>query len=396
MHDQNELAEMVIVNTCGFIFDAKQESIETILQLADQKKKGNVRKLFVMRCLSERYKSDLIKEIPEVDGFYGVNELETIIHDLGKQYYPLLHANRDLTTGHYAYLKIAEGCNRQCSFCAIPLIRGKHISRTQEDILSEARDLAQNGTKEIILISQDLTYYGMENGGKASLAELVDSLATVDGLDWIRLHYAYPAKFPFDLLDVMKSNEKVCKYLDIPFQHISDHILKSMRRGIDKKQTYELIDRIRDAVPGIALRTSLMVGYPEETEEDFRELADFVSEVKFDRLGAFTYSHEEDTYAFNLEDNIPEKIKAERMQYIMDIQSGISFLKNKEKIGHKYKVMIDREEGDYLVGRTEFDSPEVDNEVLIRKGNMPVDPGTFQQVQIIDADTYDLTGEIVI
>jgi len=396
MHDQNELAEMVIVNTCGFIFDAKQESIETILQFANQKKIGKVRKLFVMGCLSERYKSDLIKEIPEVDGFYGVNELETIINDLGKQYYPLLHANRDLTTGHYAYLKIAEGCNRQCSFCAIPLIRGKHISRTQEDILTEARELAQNGTKEMILISQDLTYYGMENGGNARLAELVDSLASVDGLDWIRLHYAYPARFPLDLLDVIKSSEKVCKYLDIPFQHISDHILKSMRRGIDKKQTYELINKIRKAVPGIALRTSLMVGYPGETEEDFQELADLVSEVRFDRLGVFTYSHEEDTHAFKLEDNIPEAVKVERMQYIMDLQSGISLLKNQEKIGHEYKVMIDREEGDYLIGRTEFDSPEVDNEVLIRKGNLVIEPGTFQQVNIIDADTYDLTGEIVI
>jgi len=396
IHDENDATDTVIINTCGFIFDAKQESIDTILQFAREKKRGKLKKLFVMGCLSERYKNDLIKEIPEVDGFYGVNDMEKIIHDLGNKYYPLLHANRNLTTGHYAYLKIAEGCNRQCSFCAIPLIRGKHISRNQKDIIDEASALAANGTKEIILISQDLTYYGMENGGKPGLPELVDNLASVNGLEWIRLHYAYPAKFPSELLEVINTHGNVCKYLDIPFQHIADPILKSMRRGINKEQTYDLIEKIRDQVPGIALRTSLMVGYPGETEQDFQDLIDFVNDAKFDRLGVFTYSHEEDTHAFKLEDDIPEERKQERMQYIMDIQASISLFKNQGKIGHDFKVIIDREEGDYLIGRTEFDSPEVDNEVLIRKENNEIKTGTFHIVRITDASAYDLTGKIVL
>ncbi len=394
MHDQNEAADIAIINTCGFIFDAKQESVDTILQFAREKKNGRLKKLFVMGCLSERYKNDLVKEIPEVDAFYGVNDLEQIILELGNQYYPLLHANRDLTTGHYAFLKIAEGCNRQCSFCAIPLIRGKHISRPPEEIIREAEKLVDEGTKEIILISQDLTYYGMEQGGSSRLPELVEALSGIPGLDWLRLHYAYPAKFPMALPDIMNSRDNICNYLDIPFQHISDPVLKSMRRGIDQKQTYQLIDTIRQKVPGIALRTSLMVGYPAETNEDFEELKAFVKSVKFERLGVFTYSHEEDTHAYRLNDSIPEEIKQSRMQEIMDLQESISLSLNQSKIGQTIKVLIDRREGDFLVGRSEFDSPEVDNEVLITHAD-DVMPGTFRQVKISGASAYDLSGIIV-
>jgi ribosomal protein S12 methylthiotransferase len=395
LHDQNSLADVVIINTCGFIFDAKQESVDTILQFANEKQKGNLDKLIVMGCLSQRYKDDLVKEIPEVDGFYGVDELESIIRDLGNEYYPLLQNRRDHTTGHYAYLKIAEGCNRHCSFCSIPMIRGKHISRGRETLLEEAAQLSANGVRELILISQDLTYYGMENGGRPQIAGLAEALAMVPGLEWIRLHYAYPARFPMELIDVMNAHEKICNYLDIPFQHIADPILRSMRRGIDQEQTYNLIAEIRKKNPAIALRTSLMVGYPGETEKHFQELIDFINDAEFDRLGVFTYSHEEGTGAYKLQDNIPEKLKQERMQSLMDIQAGISLRKNKEKIGRVLQVIIDREEGEMLVGRTEFDSPEVDNEVLIRKPGKSCLPGTFQQVRITGADTHDLNGIIV-
>jgi ribosomal protein S12 methylthiotransferase len=395
LHDQNTLADVVIINTCGFIFDAKQESVDTILQFANEKKKGNLEKLIVMGCLSQRYKTDLLEEIPEVDAFYGVDQLADIVSDLGNKYYPLLSRTRDVTTGHFAYLKIAEGCNRQCSFCAIPLIRGKHISRDRDEVLHDARQLAEDGVKEIILISQDLTYYGMERGGSAMLPGLVESIAAIEGLEWIRLHYAYPANFPLDLIDVVASRDNVCKYLDIPFQHISDNILRSMRRGVNKKQTYQLIEELRQKIPGLALRTSLMVGYPGETEEQFRELEDFVREIKFDRLGVFTYSHEEDTHAYKMKDDIPQKVKAQRVQQLMDVQAGISLEKNREKLNKVFKVIIDREAEDHYVGRTEFDSPEVDNEVIIAKTVPSLKPGSFRFVRILEADTHDLNGTIV-
>ena len=395
LHDQNSLADVVIINTCGFIFDAKQESIDVILQFANEKKRGNLKKLIVMGCLSQRYKNDILKEIPEVDAFYGVDQLEDIISDLGNKYYPLLNRKRDITTGHYAYLKIAEGCNRQCSFCAIPMIRGKHMSRERDEVLHEARQLVTQGVKEIILISQDLTYYGRESGKADRLSDLLESIAGIEGLEWIRLHYAYPAAFPMDLLDVIAAHENVCNYLDIPFQHISEPILKSMRRGVNKKQTIDLIEKIRHRIPGLALRTSLMVGYPGETEKEFKELEEFVREIKFDRLGLFTYSHEEGTDAYNLNDDIPEKVKKDRMQQLMDLQAGISLQKNKEKINKVYKVIIDREEEDHFIGRTESDSPEVDNEVIISKTVPYPGPGSFQLVRIVDADIYDLTASLV-
>ena len=386
-------AQTVIINTCGFINDAKEESIETILRYARAREKGEIKNLYVIGCLSERYKEELKNEIPEVDRFFGVNSLEQIVKSLGIKYRKELLGERNLVTpGHYAYLKIAEGCDRKCAFCAIPLIRGKHRSRTIESLLKEAVYLAKQGVKELILISQDLSYYGLDIYREQRLKYLIDKLSEVPGIEWIRLHYLFPANFPADILPVIQNKENICNYLDIPFQHIADPVLKAMRRGITGKETYGLINRIRKEVPGIALRTTLLTGYPGESEKDFAELKEFISEVRFDRLGIFIYSHEEDTYSFNnYKDDIPKETKMQRAEEIMTIQEGISNKLNKEKIGYIYKVIIDRQEGDYFVGRTEFDSPEVDQEVLIKpaKGLMT---GEFHNILITGYDNFDLYG----
>ncbi len=387
-------AQTVIINTCGFISDAKEESIETILRYARARKKGEIQNLYVIGCLSERYKKELKAEIPEVDRYFGVNSLEQIVKSLGIDYRKELFGERNLITpGFYAYLKIAEGCDRKCAFCSIPLIRGKHRSRTIESLLTEAVSLAEQGVKELILISQDLSYYGLDIYREQRLKDLIDQLSEVPGIEWIRLHYLFPANFPADILPVIQNKENICNYLDIPFQHIADPVLKAMRRGITGKETYGLINRIRKEVPGIALRTTLLTGYPGESEKDFAELKEFISEVRFDRLGIFTYSHEEDTYSFNnYKDDITKEIKMQRAEEIMTIQEGISNKLNKEKIGNKYKVIIDRQEGDYFVGRTEFDSPEVDQDVLIKpaKGLMT---GEFYNVIITGYDNFDLYGK---
>jgi ribosomal protein S12 methylthiotransferase len=393
LHDSNDPADTVVINTCGFISDSKEESIDTILENVEAKKEGLVKQVYVMGCLSERYKKDLEHEIQLVDGFYGTHELPKIVNDLGIDYKHELVGERMLTTPkHYAYLKISEGCNRTCSFCAIPIMRGKHVSKPEEEIYHEASKLAGQGVKELILIAQDLTYYGADIHKRRTLPELVNRLSEISGIDWIRLQYAYPADFPFELLEVIRDNPKVCNYLDMPLQHISDPILKSMRRFVNRKRTLELLDRIRKEVPGISLRTTLIVGYPGEEKKHFEELKDFVVSQEFDRLGVFTYSHEESTRAFNLVDNISQGEKVKRMETIMDIQQEISLKKNKNKIGKKIKVLVDRQEGDYFVGRTEFDSPEVDNEVLI-KAKKGIRPGEFCEVKITDADFFDLYSE---
>lgn len=393
LHDSNDPSDTVVINTCGFISDAKEESIDTILENVAAKKEGLVKKVYVMGCLSERYRKDLRKEIELVDGFYGTHELPKIVEELGVDYKHELVGERMLTTPmHYAYLKISEGCNRTCSFCAIPIMRGKHVSKTEEDILHEAVKLAGQGVKELILIAQDLTYYGADIYSKRTLPQLVDKLSEIDGIDWIRLQYAYPADFPLELLDVIRDNPKVCKYLDMPLQHISDPLLKSMRRFINRKRTLELLDKIRETVPGIALRTTLIVGYPGETGSQFEELKEFVAQQEFDRLGVFTYSHEENTRAYNLTDNISYLEKTRRMEAIMDIQQEISRKKNEAKVGQTLKVLIDRQEGNYFVGRTEFDSPEVDNEVLVKK-NRKIKPGSFYNALITEADFFDLYAE---
>ena len=388
-------AQTVIINTCGFINDAKEESIETILRYARARKKGEIQTLYVIGCLSERYKEDLRNEIPEVDRFFGVNNLKQIVRSLGVEYRRELLGERILVTpSHYAYLKIAEGCDRKCAFCAIPLIRGKHRSRTIESLVNEAAYLAGKGVKELILISQDLSYYGLDIYHVQRLKDLIDRLSEITGIEWIRLHYLFPANFPADILSAVQNKENICSYLDIPFQHIADPVLKAMRRGITGKETYKLINRIRNEVPGIALRTTLLTGYPGESEKDFAELKEFVSNVRFDRLGIFTYSHEEDTYSFNnYKDDIPKEVKMQRAEEIMTIQEGISNKLNMEKIGNEYKVIIDRQEGDYFVGRTEFDSPEVDQEVLIKpaKGLMT---GEFRDILITGYDNFDLYGKV--
>lgn len=388
------LADTVIINTCGFINDAKQESIDTILNYVEAKKNGKLKEVIVMGCLSQRYKDTLLKEIPEIDAIFGVNEQTNILKTLGIDYKSELVGERLLTTSsHFAYMKISEGCDRRCSFCAIPLIRGKHISRTHEELLEEAKSLTSKGVKEIILIAQDLTYYGLDIYKKRKLPELVSKLTEVEGLDWIRLHYTYPTGFPLDLLEVIANNEKVCNYIDIPVQHISNSILASMKRNITSTQTYNLLDKIRDKLPDAAIRTTLIAGYPGESEKDFRELKDFIRTFRFDRLGIFTYSHEEDTPAFNLKNNIPEEVKQQRAAEIMEIQEKISLEKNRDKIGKIYKVIIDRNEGDYYVGRTQYDSPEVDNEVLIpTSADKTVKVGEFYQVHITDAESFDLFG----
>jgi len=389
-------SQIVIVNTCGFIDNAKQESIDTILRYADAKDAGLIDKLYVTGCLVQRYKEDLEKEIPSVDAYFGTSELPRLLKQFKADYKHELVGERLLSTPqHFAYFKIAEGCDRPCSFCAIPLMRGKHVSRTMEDLVKEATNLARQGTKELILIAQDLTYYGIDIYKERKLAELLRNLSEVKGIEWIRLQYAYPAGFPMDVLRVMKERDNVCNYLDMPLQHASSKLLKLMRRGITREKTLELIDTIRNTVPGITLRTTLIAGHPGETEEDFAELCAFVEEMRFERLGIFTYSHEEQTHAFSMEDSIPQKIKQQRAEEVMGIQEGISAELNKEKIGKIFKVLFDRKEGDYFIGRTEFDSPEVDNEVLVRAENTYVRIGDFAQVKIESATEFDLYGKVV-
>ena len=390
-------AEIVIINTCGFIDNAKQESIDTILRYAQAKNDGEVDKVYVTGCLSERYREDLENEIPEVDAFFGTRELPRLLKTLKADYKQELVGERLLTTpSHYAYFKIAEGCDRPCSFCAIPLMRGKHVSTPIEDLVASAKSLAAKGVKELILIAQDLTYYGLDIYKKRALADLVSQLSDVEGIEWIRLHYAFPSGFPMDVLDVMNEKSNVNFYLDIPLQHGSTKILESMRRGITREKTEALVEEIRAKVPNIAIRTTLIVGYPGETKAEFQEMYEFVEKMRFDRLGVFTYSHEENTHAYSLEDDVPEKTKRERADKIMELQSGISYELNQEKIGKTFKVLFDRVEGDYFIGRTEFDSPEVDNEVLVKKeGDVFVRIGDFANVEITSADHYDLYGKLI-
>ena len=389
-------AEIVIINTCGFIDNAKQESIDTIIRYAEAKADGLVSKVYVTGCLSERYKDELEKEIPEVDAFFGTRDLPRLLKTLKADYKHELVGERLLTTpSHYAYFKIAEGCDRPCSFCAIPLMRGKHVSTPIEDLVASAKSLAAKGVKELILIAQDLTYYGLDIYKKRALADLVSKLSEVEGIEWIRLHYAFPAGFPMDVLDVMSTKSNVCNYLDMPLQHGSTKILQAMRRGITREKTEELVNEIRAKVPNIALRTTLIAGYPGETEEDFQEMYEFVEKMKFDRLGIFSYSHEDNTHAYNFEDDVPANVKKERADKIMELQAGISYELNQLKVGKQFKVLFDRVEGDYFIGRTEFDSPEVDNEVLVLKSEGYLRIGDFATIEITSADHYDLYGKIV-
>jgi len=394
---ESEEQQIVIINTCGFVENAKQESIDTILKYVVAKKAGNVEKVYVTGCLSERYKKDLEVEIPEVDAYFGTRELPRLLKTLKANYKTELVGERLLTTpSHYAYFKISEGCDRPCSFCAIPLMRGGHVSVPIEELVKRAEILVQKGTKELLLIAQDLTYYGLDLYKKRELANLVEALANVKGIDWIRLHYAFPSGFPMDALDVMNKYSNVCNYLDMPLQHISDNMLKSMRRGITKQKSLDLVKQIREKVPGIALRTTLIAGYPGETEKDHEEMLEWVAEYKFERLGIFTYSHEENTHAFNLKDDVSEKTKRKRADAVMKLQQEISFELNQNKIGSTFKTLIDKEEGEYFIGRTEFDSPEVDNEVLIKKTlNSKLKIGEFSQIKINDANDFDLFGEEV-
>lgn len=392
----NDDAEIVIINTCGFIDAAKQESIDTIIRYAEAKADGMVDKVYVTGCLSERYRDELEVEIPEVDAFFGTRELPRLLKTLKADYKHELVGERLLTTpNHYAYFKIAEGCDRPCSFCAIPLMRGKNVSTPIEELVKQAKDLAAKGVKELMLIAQDLTYYGLDLYKKRALAELLEQLAQVEGIEWIRLHYAFPAGFPMDVLDVMNKYDNICKYLDMPLQHGSTNILKAMRRGTTREKTEELVAQIREKVPGITIRTTLIAGYPGETEADFQEMYDFVESSRFDRLGIFTYSHEENTHAYNFEDDVPEEEKRRRADAIMELQSGISYGLNQKKVGKTYRVLFDRVEGDYFIGRTEFDSPEVDNEVLVKKSEEYVRIGDFALVEITSADHYDLYGKVI-
>ena len=390
-------ANIIIINTCGFIDNAKQESIDTILQYADEKEAGHIDKLYVTGCLSQRYKDSLEAEIPQVDAYFGTLELPQLLKTLEADYKHELIGERLLTTPkHYAYFKIAEGCNRPCSFCAIPLMRGKHMDRPIDDLVKEAQRLASMGTKELILIAQDLTYYGLQHYGERKLADLLRRLSDVNGIDWIRMQYAYPSQFPMEALDVMAERDNICKYLDMPLQHISDNMLKTMRRGISKRRTIELVDTIRQRVPGIALRTTLIAGHPGETRQDFDELYDFVEQSRFDRLGIFTYSHEENTHAHTLADDVPAEVKQERADAIMELQQGISLELNEARVGQTYKVLFDRKESGYFVGRTQYDSPEVDNEVLVPATNTYVRLGDFAHVRITESTDFDLYGEVVV
>ena len=397
-HDsKNPQGEIAVINTCGFIGDAKEESINTILEFADAKDNGRLRKLFVMGCLSQRYKSELEKEIPQVDKYYGKFDYKQLLSDLGKAEVPSCNGKRHLTTPrHYAYVKISEGCDRHCAYCAIPLITGRHVSRPKEEILAEVKALVAYGVKEFQIIAQELTYYGMDIDGKQHIADLVSDMADIHGVKWIRLHYAYPTNFPYELLDVMREKPNVCKYLDIALQHISDNMLSAMRRHITKAETYEMIKRIRSEVPGIHLRTTLMVGFPNESDEDFEELMQFTEWARFERMGAFAYSEEEDTYsATHYADNVSQTVKQSRLDRLMALQQKISSEIAESKVGKVFKVVIDRKEGDYYVGRTEFSSPEVDPEVLIPVDYRKLRTGTFYNVEITDAEAFDLYGKVV-
>ncbi len=392
-----ERGDIVVINTCGFIDNAKEESINTILDFVEAKKRGEVEKVFVTGCLSERYKPDLLKEIPDVDQYFGTRDLPLLLKHLGADYQHELVGERMITTPkHYAYLKISEGCDRPCSFCAIPLMRGGHISTPIENLVIEAQKLAAKGTKELILIAQDLTYYGLDIYKKRALGELLLALVKVEGIEWIRLHYAFPTGFPEDVLDIIRTEAKICNYIDIPLQHINTELLKAMKRGTTFEKTNLLLDKFRAKVPDMAIRTTLIVGFPGETEEKFQELKEWVRVQRFDRLGCFTYSHEENTTAHVLEDDVPQEVKEARVEEIMELQSQISWEKNQEKIGKVYKCIFDRKEGNYFVGRTEFDSPDVDNTVLVPAENTYISVGEFADVLITSAEEFDLYGELVI
>jgi ribosomal protein S12 methylthiotransferase len=387
-------SNIVIINTCGFIDNAKKESIDTILRFANAKQDGLIEKLYVTGCLSERYRNELQKDIPEVDAFFGTRELPSLLKKFNADYKHELIGERNLTTApHYAYIKISEGCDRPCSFCAIPLMRGKHVSRPVEELVKEASGLARNGVKELILIAQDSTYYGLDLYKKRSLAYLLSKLAEVDGIEWIRLHYAFPTGFPMDVIDAMAANTKICNYLDIPFQHGSNKILELMRRGTTAEKAMALIDKIRDKIPDIAIRTTMLVGHPGEVKKDFELMLQFIEKLQFDRLGVFLYSHEEDTYSFTMKDNVPDKVKQQRAKEVLELQESISLKKNIQKIGRTFKVLIDRKEAGYFIGRTEYDSPDVDNEVLVKANGNYLRTGDFANISIIDAQSFDLIGE---
>ncbi len=395
-HEGSGKSDIVIINTCGFIENAKQESIDTILQFADAKANGKLDKLYVTGCLSHRYKDDLSEGIPEVDAWFGTLELPNLLRTVGADYkHELLGERLQTTPKHYAYVKISEGCNRPCSFCAIPLMRGQHVSKPMENIVREIENLVKNGTKEVMLIAQDSTYYGLDLYGDRKLADLMKRVSDIDGLDWIRLHYAFPSQFPMDVLPVMAERSNICNYLDIPVQHISDSMLKTMRRGITQRRTLELLHTIREQVPGIALRTTMLVGHPGETEEDVQALVNAVNEIKFERLGVFTYSHEENTHAHTLEDNLTQEEKQRRADWVMETQMSVSEAFNQSLVGTTQKVLFDRLEGDEFVGRTQYDSPEVDNEVRVPVADNYVRMGDFADVKITDASTYDLMGTLV-
>ena len=395
---ENDDHNIVIINTCGFVDNAKQESIDTILRYVDAKKQGTVEKVYVTGCLSERYKGDLEKEIPDVDAYFGTRDLPRLLKTLKADYKHELVGERLLTTpNHYAYFKISEGCDRPCSFCAIPLMRGKHVSVPIEELISRAKTLASKGTKELLLIAQDLTYYGLDIYKKRELANVLDQLSDVEGIEWIRLHYAFPSGFPMEVLDVMNKRTNVCNYLDMPLQHISDNMLKSMRRGITKQKTIDVVNEIRDKVPGIALRTTLIAGYPGEAKQDHEEMLKWVEDTKFDRLDIFTYSHEENTHAYNLKDDVSEKEKKRRADEVMKVQQEISYQNNQTKVGKTFKVLVDRKEGEFYIGRTEFDSPDVDNEVLIKADNSNyISVGSFVNVKVNEASDFDLYAEIIL
>lgn len=397
VHDSEEKSDVVIINTCGFIGDAKEESIDTILEYAELRKANKIKKLYVMGCLSERYKKELSKEIHEVDAFFGVEPVQHLAADILKSdYHAEYCCERVLSTpSHYAYLKISEGCNRHCAFCAIPLIRGDHKSVPMEDLVKEAENLAKKGVKELILIAQDLTYYGYDIDGKSHIVELVQKLTEIDGIEWIRLHYGYPLGFPVELLELMRDNAKICHYIDLPLQHVSTPILKAMRRGVDHEQTVEFVKKVRSYVPDIAFRSTFIVGFPGETEEQFNELIDFIKEMRFERAGVFAYSAEEGTPAYELEDDVPEDVKKARVDKFMDVQQDISLEINSKRLGRTEKVLIDRTEGGYYVGRTQYDSPEVDDEVLISMKDNKLEIGTFVNVRINQADYFDCYGEVI-
>lgn len=396
VHDSNDFSDVVVVNTCGFIGDAKEESVNTILQFVEAKNRGDIDKLYVMGCLSERYKADLSQEIPEVDRYFGKFDMKAIVTELKATYRPEFIYERKITTpSHFAYLKISEGCNRVCAFCAIPGMTGKHRSKSMEELEKEAKYLAKRGVKEILLIAQDLSYYGIDLYGKGMLAELIQRIAAIDGIEWIRLHYLYPTKFPMDILPLFQSVPKLCKYIDIPLQHSANNVLKRMLRHVTTEETEALLEKIREAVPGIAIRTTMLIGHPGETEEDFEQLKSFVQKQRFDRLGAFSYSHEEGTYGYRTyEDDVPEEVKESRVEELMGIQQIISSQLNFERVGKTLKVIIDREETEFYVGRTEYDSPEVDGEVFVSK-EVPLKKGEFCMVKITGAEEFDLYGKVV-